>query len=42
MGISYDDGTADSSAASDAAYANAELPYGPTPLPKETAPGKVI
>ena len=42
MGISYDDGAADSSATSDAAYTNAELPYGPAPLPKETAPGKVI
>ena len=42
MGISYDDGAADSSATSDAAYANAEHPYGTAPLPKETAQGKVI
>nr|WP_289702440.1 hypothetical protein [Enterocloster clostridioformis] len=42
MGISYDDGATDSSTTSDIAYANAELPYGPAPLPKETAQGKVI
>ena len=42
MGISYDDGTADSSATSDTAYSNAGLPYGPAPLPKEIAQGKVI
>ena len=42
MGISNDDGTTDSSATSDTAYANAGLPYGPAPLPKETAQGKVI
>ena len=42
MGISYDDGTADSLATSDTVYANTGLPYGPAPLPKETAPGKVI
>ena len=42
MGISYDDGTFDSLAASDTVCANTGLPYGPAPLPKETAPGKVI
>ena len=42
MGISYDDGTADSLATSDTVYANTGLPYGPVPLPKETALGKVI
>ena len=39
MGISYDDCAADGS---DTAYANEGLSYGPAPLPKETAPGKVI
>ncbi len=42
MGISYDDGTTDGLATSDAACTNTGLPYGPVPLPKETAPGKVI
>ena len=42
MGISYDDGAFDSLATSDTVYANTGLPYGPAPLPKETAPGKVI
>ena len=42
MGISYDDGTFDSLATSDTVCANTGLPYGPEPLPKETAPGKVI
>ena len=42
MGISYDDGTTDGLATSDAACTNTGLPYGPAPLPKETAPGKVI
>lgn len=40
MGISYDDNMASGSVASDTAYANAGLPYGP--MPKETASGKVI
>ena len=42
MGISYDDGTTDGLATSDTACANTGLPYGSAPLPKETAPGKVI
>lgn len=40
MGISYDDNITSGSVASDTAYANAGLPYGP--MPKETASGKVI
>lgn len=40
MGISYDDSITSGSVASDSAYANAGLPYGP--MPKETASGKVI
>ena len=42
MGISYDDGTFDSLATSDTVCANTGLPYGPAPLPKEAALGKVI
>ena len=40
MGISYDDGMANSSVAPETAYADTDLPYGP--MPKEKAPGKVI
>lgn len=40
MGISYDGNMASGSVASDAAYTNAGLPYGP--MPKETTSGKVI
>ena len=40
MGISYDDGMANSSVAPETAYADTDLPYGP--VPKETASGKVI
>lgn len=40
MGISYDDNITSGSIASDTAYANTDLPYGP--MPKETASGKVI
>lgn len=40
MGISYDDNITSGSIASDTAYANTGLPYGP--MPKETASGKVI
>ena len=40
MGISYDGNIAGGSVTPDTAYANAGLPYGP--IPKETAPGKVI
>ena len=40
MGISYDDGMANSSIASETVYADTDLPYGP--MPKEKASGKVI
>lgn len=40
MEISYDDNITSGSIASDTAYANTGLPYGP--MPKETASGKVI
>ena len=40
MGISYDGNMASDSVASDTAFTNAGLPYGP--MPKETASGKVI
>ena len=40
MGISYDGNIASDSVASDTAFTNAGLPYGP--MPKETTSGKVI
>lgn len=40
MGISYDDGMENNSVASETAYANTELPYGP--MPKEVASWKII
>ena len=40
MGISYDGNMTSGSVASDTAYTNAGLPYGP--MPKETTSGKVI